>query len=152
MMNIVVSSINEMIEFQITKEVIVSSSIYYYCIDNGFNLGDDSFDKGFENVKTNVNSWIDFVRTSNVGEELFAPFEFEDEYVGVLVFKIRDKDKLDISYFVTREIAGYSILPSSSIDSKVKYDFENYSYDFQVVVSKDCFLKVQVKKGGNVVV
>ncbi len=141
-MKVTVNSNNNKAEFQLSDEISVSSSLYYYAIDTHFRQGDETMEKCFESIYSIVDNWKRNITNSLTGEKFYAPFEYEDEYLGILLFELIDDSQIKISFFYTNELSGYSILPSKS--SIIDVLFEIPAFELKVIVQKNDFLNTEV--------
>ena len=141
-MKITVNSKDEKVEFQISDETSISSSLYYYVIDTHFRQGDETIEKCFENINSIVDNWKKSIANGLIGEKFYAPFEYEDEYLGILLFELIDDSQIKISFFYTNELTGYSIFPSKS--SIIDLSFEIPAFEFEVIVQKKDFLNTEL--------
>lgn len=141
-MKVTVNSNNNKAEFQLSDEISVSSSLYYYAIDSNFRQGDETMEKCFENIHSIVDNWKRNITNSLIGEKFYAPFEYEDEYLGILLFELIDDSQIKISFFYTNELAGHSIHPSKS--SIIDVSFEIPAFELKVIVQKNDFLNTEV--------
>lgn len=125
----------------INEEFIVSSPLYYYVIDNKFQKKEESFEKCVDNIQSIINKWISTVLKGQIGACFYFPFEYEDEYIGILKINIIEINLISISYCYSSDIAGYSISPSDF--QNVKIDYANFQCKNTVKVMLDDFINVK---------
>lgn len=89
------------------------SNTYYWAIDEFFEKGDESSSKILRGLRLMLLKWIDaIVQNKEKGDILYLPFDFADEYMGVLRVSFLDENILNIEYGYTQMITGWKISPS----------------------------------------
>lgn len=115
MINIDINNIQEgIIKLELSPTSFsIESSTYYWAIDNFFEKEDESSSKILRNLRLMLLKWIDaIVQNKEKRDILYLPFDFADEYMGVLRISFFDDNILNIEYGYTQTTTGWKISPS----------------------------------------
>lgn len=96
------------------------SSTYYWAIDDFFEKGDDGVNKVLRNLKLMLSKWLDAVLLNEKKGIFYLPFDFSDEYIGILKASFFDNNVTVIEYGNTRTLTGWEILPSQYKDFDIQ--------------------------------
>ncbi|PXV58390.1 hypothetical protein CLV62_15015 [Dysgonomonas alginatilytica] len=117
------------------------SNTYYWAIDESFEKEDESSSKVLRSLRIMLLKWIDaIVQNKEKRDILYLPFDFADEYMGVLRVSFFNENVLNVEYGYTQMTNGWKISPSQYkyFDIQIN-DFDSISPC--IVMSIDDFIE-----------
>jgi hypothetical protein len=86
---------------------------YYLCLDQLFMPDHEAPDKVEKCLKLMISSWVAAIEKAEVSQTIHLPYDFSDQYIGVLRVKINSDNEVSLSSGHTTKYCGYEISPST---------------------------------------
>ncbi|PSL18815.1 hypothetical protein [Chitinophaga ginsengisoli] len=112
---------------------------YYLCIDPLFMPEHETPDKVEKCLRLMIKSWVATIDKMEVDQTVYLPYDFSDQYVGVLGIKMKSDGEVYFSAGHTTRYCGYEISPSRDTALNLKED-EFANDGGEVVLSKDILI------------
>lgn len=121
-------------------DFVQQSEIYYWVIDDYLDE-EESLLRGVKGLKRVLTSWISLIKSSTEGAITFLPFDFSDQYIGLIKLVYLAEDNVKLEYGYTTEYEGSEISPSNWANNYVNLgkSFEGDKQSF--LTQKDLLIK-----------
>jgi hypothetical protein len=96
------------------------SSTYYWAIDDFFEKGDEGVNKVLKNLKLMLSKWLDIILQNEKKGMFYLPFDFSDEYIGMLKISFSNYNIAKVEYGCTKALTGWEISPSQYKDFNIQ--------------------------------
>lgn len=109
------------------------SSTYYWAIDEYFQKGDEGVYKVLKNFKLMLSKWLNSILQNKKEGVFYLPFDFSDEYIGMLKVSFFNHDITKVEYGYTQELTGWKISPSQYKKFDIHpNDYNSISSSFEI--------------------
>ena len=109
---------------------------YYLCIDSIFMPDQETVYKVEKCLRLMISSWVTTIERVGVNEVVYLPYDFSDQYIGVLKVKKKSNSEIYLGSGHTTRYCGYEIYPSK--DTTLFLNEEEFVDDGEeVILSKD---------------
>jgi len=112
---------------------------YYLCIDSLFMPDHETPDKVEKCLKLMIENWVVTIEKIGVDRMVYLPYDFSDQYIGVLRVRMKSDGRIYFSAGHTTRYCGYEISPSRDTTLNLKEDEFVIDGD-EVALSKDILI------------
>lgn len=86
--------------------------LYCYCMDYALLKEDQATSKGFFNLFLMLENWKYKIKTLDINEKDYLPFDYSDQHIGFFVIERISSEEINIQDAFTSEFTGWNTAPS----------------------------------------